>query len=173
MEGAMPGPKPPDVPVTEQEQQELATLIRARTTEQRLVLRARIVLALAQGSNAPQVARDLGTTRTSVRLWRRYWLERRGRSVVERLRDAERPGVPAAFTPEQWCQIMAIACEAPETCGRPVTHWTARELAQEAIARGIVATISPRHVGRFLKSGRGEAAPESVLAQPRARARRR
>ena len=169
----MPGPKPPDVPVTEQERHELAVLIRARTTEQRLVLRARIILALAQGKTAPQVARDLGTTRTSVRLWRRYWLERTGRRVVERLRDAERPGVPATFTPEQWCQIMAIACEKPEASGRPITHWTARELAEEAIARGVVERISPRHVGRFLKSGGSEAAPQPVLAQPRARAGRR
>ena len=66
----MPGPKPPEVPVTEQERQELAALIRARKTEQRLALRARIILALAEGQNAPAVARALGTTRTSVRLWR-------------------------------------------------------------------------------------------------------
>jgi transposase len=169
----MPGPKPPDVPVTEQERHELAALVRARTTEQRLVLRARIILALSHGKNAPQVARELGSTRTSVRLWRRCWLERAGRGVVERLSDAERSGAPTTFTPEQWCQIMAIACEQPEACGRPITHWTARELAEEAIARGVVRQISPRHVGRFLKSGRGEAAPEPVLAQPRARARRR
>ena len=38
------------------------------------------------------------------------------------------------------------------------------ELAAEAITRGIVATISERHVGRFLKSGRDQAAPQSLLA---------
>jgi putative transposase len=173
LEGYVPGPKPPDVPVSEQEREQLVALIRARKTEQRLVLRARIILALAHGTNAPQVARQLGTTRTSVRLWRRYWLERDGRSVVERLADAERSGAPPTITAEQWCQIMAIACEAPERSGRPITHWTARELAEEAIARGVVRQISPRHVGRFLKSGRGEAAQNDVLAQPRARAGRR
>jgi putative transposase len=173
VEGSVPGPKPPNVPVSEQERQQLVALIRARKTEQRLVLRARIILALGQGKNAPQVARELGTTRTSVRLWRRCWLEREGSRVVERLSDAERSGAPTTFTPEQWCQIMAIACEAPETCGRPITHWTARELAEEAIARGVVDAISPRHVGRFLKSGGVETAPQPVLAQPRARARRR
>jgi putative transposase len=173
LEGNVPGPKPPDVPVSEQERQQLLALIRARKTEHRLVLRARIILALAHGTNAPQVARELGTTRTSVRLWRRYWLERNTSSVVERLSDAERSGAPTSFTPEQGCQIVAIACEPPERSGRPITHWTARELAEEATARGVVRQISPRHVGRFLKSGRGEAAPESVLAQPRARARRR
>jgi transposase len=166
----VPGPQPPDVPVTEQEHQQLAALIRATKTEQRLVLRAKIIVALAEGMNAPQVARHLGTSRTSVRLWRRCWLERTG-SVVERLTDAERSGAPATFTPEQLCQIMAIACEKPEMSGRPITHWTARELAEEAITRRVVSSISARQVGRFLKSGRREAASEPVLAQPRARAR--
>jgi transposase len=72
--------------------------------------------------------------------------------VIELLQDNERSGAPAKFTPEQLCQIVALACEiTPEECHRPVSHWTARELADEAIARRIVPTISPRHVGRFLK----------------------
>ena len=47
-------------------------------------------------------------------------------------------------------QIMAIACEPPELSGRPVDHWTHRELADEAIKRKIVSSISPSQVGRFL-----------------------
>ena len=169
----MPGPKPPDVPVTEAERQELAALVRAKKTEQRTALRARIILALAEGENAPQVARRLSTTRATVRLWRRYWLERVGGGVVARLADAERTGAPATFTAEQWCKLLALACEPPERSGRPITHWTSRELADEASKRGIVASISPRHVGRFLKSDRSQTTPESVLAQPRTGARRR
>jgi putative transposase len=46
-----------------------------------------------------------------------------------------------------------------------MSHWTPRELADEAGKRGIVGTISKRHVGRFLKSGRSQAAQESLLAQ--------
>lgn len=45
---------------------------------------------------------------------------------------------------------MALACESPEDSGRPISHWTPRELADETIKRGIVKTISPRHLGRFL-----------------------
>ena len=61
--------------------------------------------------------------------------------------------------------IIATACEPPEKSGRPVTHWTSRELADEVIKRGIVATISVRHVGRFLKDGGTSTAQESLLAQ--------
>jgi putative transposase len=169
----VPGPKPPDVPVTEAERDELLALVRAKKTEQRTVLRSRIVLALADGENAREVARRLSTTRTTVRLWRRCWLERAGRSVRQRLADGERTGAPATITAEQWCKILALACSPPEESGRPITHWTSRELAEEAIKQGIVETISPRHVGRFLKSDRRQTAPESVLAQPRTQARGR
>jgi putative transposase len=169
----MAGPPPPAIPVTEAERQELQTLVRARTTAQQLALRARIILLLADGGNAPQVARQVGTTRRTVRLWRRHWLERQGEAVWARLQDAPRLGTPATFTAEQWCQIMALACEPPEHCGRPISQWTVREVADEAIKRGIVTTISARHVGRFLKGGRAQAPSQSLLAERGARPGRR
>jgi putative transposase len=161
----MPGPKPPAVPLSEAERQELQSLVRARTTGQQLAFRARIILLLAEGRNAPEVAQALATTRRTVRLWRRHWLERCGQRVWQRRQDAPRPGAPATVSAEQWCQLMALACEPPERSGRPISHWTPRELADEAIKRGIVETISPRHVGRFLKGGRPQAPSQSLLAQ--------
>jgi transposase len=112
-----------------------------------------VILLLAEGLTAPDVARRLGTTRTTVRRWRRHWLKRPGGAVPERLQDAPRPGTPATVSAEQWCQIIALACEPPEASGRPISHWTPRELADEACTRGMVATISKRHVGRFFQSG--------------------
>jgi transposase len=140
-------------------------MIRAHKTPQHLSFRAQIILLLAEGLTAPAVARRLGTTRTTVRRWRRHWLKHPGCSVHERLQDAPRPGAPATFNAEQWCQIIALACEPAEAAGRPISHWTPRELADEARKRGIVATISARHVGRFLKSSRPQTAPQSLLAQ--------
>jgi putative transposase len=154
----MPGPQPPTVPLSEAERHELLTLIRAHKTPQHFSFRAQIILLLADGLHAPTVARRLGTSRRTVRLWRRHWLTRQGCAVPERLQDAPRPGAPATFSAEQWCQIIALACEPPEASGRPISHWTPRELADEARKRGIVETISGRHVGRFLKSGRAQAA---------------
>lgn len=161
----MPGPKPPAVPLSEAERQELLRVIRAHKTPQHYSFRAHLILLLAAGHNAPEVARRLGTSRRTVRLWRRYWLARPEEAVAARLQDAPRPGAPATFSAEQWCQIIALACEAPEASGRPISHWTPRELAAEARKRGIVETISERHVGRFLKSSRPQTAPQSLLAQ--------
>jgi putative transposase len=149
----MPGPKPPTVPLSEAEYQELLTRIRAHKTPQHFSFRAQIILLLAEGLNAPEGARRLGTSRKTVRLWRRHWLKRPGGSVHERLQDAPRPGAPAICSAEQWCQIIALACEPPEASGRPISHWTPRALADEARQRGIVEPISERHIGRFLQSG--------------------
>ena len=82
------------------------------------------------------------------------------------LTDEQRPGTPATFTFEQFMQIMALACEMPEAAERPVSSWTPRELADEAVQRGIVTKISPRTVERFLKGERFTAASEAVLAHP-------
>jgi putative transposase len=161
----MPGPKPPAVPLSEAERQELLRVIRAHKTPQHYSFRAHIILLLADGHNAPEVARRLGTSRRTVRLWRRHWLTRSGSAVTQRLQDAPRPGAPATFSAEQWCQIIALACESPAASGRLISHWTPRELADEAQKRGIVETISERHIGRFLKSGRPQTAPQSLLAQ--------
>ena len=70
--------------------------------------------------------------------------------MPERLEDAERPGVPTKFTTQQVLKLFAIACEPPEKYGRPISHWTSRELAQEMVKQGIVESISTRHVGRLL-----------------------
>ena len=165
----MPGPKAPAISLSADEGHQLLTLIRAHKTPQHLSFRAQIILRLADGNNTREVADHLCTTRMTVRRWRRHWLDRPQSSVIERLQDEPRPGTPAIISGEQWCQIMALACEPPEASGRPLSHWSSRELADEAIKRGIVETISRRHVGRFLKSGRPPTAPESLLAQLRAR----
>ena len=88
------------------------------------------------------------------------------------LADAPRSGAPATFAPEQVVQIVALACEAPrEDSGRPLTHWTPRDLADEAVQRGIVRRISVRSVGRFLQRGPFEAPPDALLAKQRALSR--
>ena len=71
--------------------------------------------------------------------------------IEDALGDAPRPGGPATFSPQQIVGIVAVACEPPEKSGRPGSHWTHAELADEVKKRRIVQDISPRSVGRFLK----------------------
>ncbi len=165
--------------LTEPEKTFLDRLAARAKTQQRLALRAKILLALDQGHSVSAVARDLKIVRNTVKKWRDRWLNAQDRLTKTQqddqaafgalalavLDDAARKGRPADFTPEQITQIVVISCEPPEQSGRPITHWTHSELADEAIKRGIVAQISPRSAGRFLKRGRSQAASEPVLAQ--------
>ena len=77
--------------------------------------------------------------------------------------DEPRPGAPATFTFEQFMQIMALACETPAASDRPVSVWTPRELADEAVKWDIVEQISPRTVERFLKGERISAPSQALL----------
>lgn len=144
--------------LSEKEQEGLEQITRRHRCEQQVVLRARIVLAAAQGHGNAQIARDLQINVDTVRLWRDRWagfqgIESSTMNLRERLQDAPRPGVAPTFTTEQRCQMAALACEAPAKAGRPISQWTGREIADEMKARGIVVQISPRHAARLLKKG--------------------
>lgn len=154
----MRGPKPPVIELTGAERQALDDMVRRHSTPQQIALRARIILAAGEGHNNAQIARQLGLSVDMARLWRRRWLALRPASLedlplVDRLSDAPRPGAPCRITDEQVCQMVALACEAPEQSGRPISQWTGREIAEEIKRRGIVAEISGRHAARLLKRG--------------------
>ena len=137
-----------------------------------MVRRARIVLAATEGKSHGQIMKEVGVSLNTVRLWRSRWMMFKAvplseLSVQERLADDARPGSPARITADQRCQIEKLACEKPEGSGRPITHWTNREIADEIIKQGIVETISPRHAGRLLKRSRYQTTSHSVLANTR------
>ena len=167
----MPGPKPPMIELSESERQGLEQLLKAHKTDQQIALRGRIILEMSARKGNAEIARAQAISVSMVRLWRQRWLDLQPLplselSVKERLEDLPRPGAPPRITADQICQIVALACEAPEKSGRPISHWTPRELADEVIQRGLIGSISPRQVGRFLKGSRFKAAPESLLASP-------
>ena len=70
--------------------------------------------------------------------------------VIGVLTDATRSGAPPRFSAEQVAGIIALACQPPADSVLPVSHWTLGELTREAAKRGIVDSISPRQVDRFL-----------------------
>ena len=158
----MPTLAPRPVQLNEAERKELQQLTNRHTTPQQIALRAQIILLADGGKNHRQIARELNISRDMARTWRERWLEGSEREVAigTRLQDAERSGAPLTFNAEQVIQLFAIAkrcceaqiaCEKPADSGRPISHWTAQELAQEMVKRGIVKSISPRHVRRLLQ----------------------
>jgi putative transposase len=148
----LPAHKALPIPLSSEQECELRALVRAHSTPQKLAERARIILLAATGLGVDETARHLGIWRKTAGHWRRRWREADASAgVAARLSDAPRCGAPARFTPEAICRIMAMACEEPETLDVPISHWSQSELARQAVARGIVDSISHGSVGRFLK----------------------
>jgi putative transposase len=140
------------VSVLPEQREALEQLVRTRSTLQQLALRARMILQAVDGVGVRESARELDVWPKTVRYWRRRWRQAAdGQSVPERLADAPRSGAPATYTPEQICAVVAMTCEKPSESERPISHWSQREIADEAMRRGLVPHISQRSVGRFLK----------------------
>jgi len=152
--------------ITERQQTVLRQMAAASTSPVRLVQRAEVVLRAFAGEENQTIAAAIGLDLTAVGMWRRRWVKvwpkliqiectethaAFRRAIEDVLSDAPRSGKPGKFSPEQIAQILALACEPPEQSGRPITHWTYKELADEAHQRGIVASISEAQVGRYLR----------------------
>ena len=159
----MPG-KAAKVVISERQQVVLRELSRSKSEGRMIVQRATIILRAFEGVANEVIAKEVQLERKQVGVWRRRWqaagealtrLEcqepRQLREAIrETLRDAPRSGSPGRFTAEQIVQIIAVACEPPEKSGRPITHWTHRELRDEIIKRLIVDLISESHLGTIL-----------------------
>jgi transposase len=136
--------------LSEDERDELDRLIRSSSTPQGIGLRARMILGLAAVQSITKTAAALCVWRKTVSGWRLRWLASSG-AAIERLSDAPRAGARPRITAHETCAIVALACRPPQDCGIPLSHWSAADLAREALAQGLVDTISPRTAGRILK----------------------
>ena len=148
-----------NIDLSEEERAGLGRLVRALSTPQQLALRARIILLASDGVGIEETAERLGVWRKTVSCWRKRWHSSAG---------APRCGGPARITVEQVCAIIALACEPPATHDLPLSHWSADDLAREAVKRDLVDRISPRQAGRFLKRSRSQAPFAAPLADAQA-----
>ncbi len=101
-------PAPP-LPVNESDLEILRSLVRAGTTEQRLVQRARIVLRAAEGVPNRRIAAEVGVAPMTVLLWR----ERYARAGLAGLADEARPGRPPTYGRDERDRVIALTLEPP------------------------------------------------------------
>ncbi len=116
--------------------------------EQRDVLRARIVLAAADGQSNAAIARCLAISEDTVRRWRARFAADR----MKGLQDRPRSGRPRVFADVAAAEVKAMACALPAETGVPLARWSASELAAEAVTRGVVDTLSGSTVRRWLNA---------------------
>src|SRR5579871_5846079 len=151
--------------LSERQQKLLEEFSKSRTIGKCLAQRATIILLGFAGMWNEVIARQVGLNRQQVGVWRRRWRDawdalcvwectephRLREAILDVLADAPRPGAPATFTRSEVAQIVALACEPPKLSGRPIDHWTLRELRDETLKRQIVAAISVSQIGRYLQ----------------------
>jgi len=119
-----PGPKLPELALTDDERATLERWARRRKSSQALALRCRIVLACASGASNQAVADRLGVSRPTVTKWRARFVARR----LEGLADEPRPGAARTITDEQVEQVLVATLE---TTPKDATHWSTRGLAKQ------------------------------------------
>ena len=120
----------------------LEAIVARATAPQRLVLRAKIVLAAWRREANATIARDLGVCEDTVRTWR----GRFRREGMPGLADRPRSGRPPVYGIEDQLLIVAtVTGQTPETD----SHWTHRALA-EHLAEPL--GISTSQIGRILAS---------------------
>ena len=120
------------------ERRTLENWVKRRSTAQGLALRARIVLACADGGSNTAVAARLGVNFKTVSRWRARFLRER----LDGLTDEPRPGVPRTITD---AQVEEVIVRTLEEVPEGATHWSKRELARRT-------GISPTSVHRIWRS---------------------
>jgi transposase len=103
---------------------ELERLVRTRTTPQRAVERARIVLASAAGLKNEEICSSVGVSPPTVTLWLNRYQES---GVPGLLRDKQRSGRPKGISPEKEAEVVRMTQQAPPKGAG--THWSTRTLA--------------------------------------------
>ena len=119
---------------------ELLSITRGRKTAASLVLRARIVLGVIfEDKSRSAMARELGVTRDTVRLWESRF---RADPGVEALEDAPRTGRPARITARDQAVVLGLACRKPADLGRHEGRMFQGVIVEEAAKAGHVMSRS-------------------------------
>src|ERR1700722_2668013 len=124
--------------LSQDERRTLENWVKRGSTAQGLALRARIVLACAQGGSNIAVAARLGVNDKTVSRWRARFLRER----LDGLSDEPRPGVPRTITD---AQVEEVVVRTLEEVPEGATHWSKRELARRT-------GISPTSVHRIWRA---------------------
>ena len=120
------------------EREELERWVRRPKTPQALALRARIVLAGADGESDIAVAERLGTTRITVGKWRRRFVA----AGCDGLLDGPRSGAPRRIGDADVERVVAMTLE---SIPPDATRWSTRSMAA-------AGGVSPATVGRIWRA---------------------
>src|SRR6478752_2939989 len=131
----MPSPHAAQIVLTDDERDELEGWTRRRTSAAGLALRARIVLAAAEGGSNVELADRLELDRSTIRKWRNRFVQSR----CDGLLDEPRPGRPRVVGDDQ---IEALITATLETTPANATQWSTRSMAEHlGLSQSMVSRV--------------------------------
>lgn len=130
--------KAANIILSNEEKSKLQKYANGKATEHRMVIRARIVLMAAEGTETNRIAKHLHISSKMVCKWRIQY----SKYGIEGLIDKEKPGRPRKFSSEDRLKVITTACQKPK---RTITHWSAKELQKE------IPNMSHMTIHRILK----------------------
>jgi transposase len=125
----------PELVIAPEEHSALQNWARRPKSAQALALRAKIILACAEGKSNTEVAARFQITKQMVGKWRARFVERR----LDGLLDEPRPGTPRKVKDAEVERVLALTLE---SLPRDATHWSTRSLAKQCgLSRSTVSRI--------------------------------
>lgn len=126
--------------MSKEQRKTLETWVRAGTTPQRMVLRSKICLLAAQGLSNNAIAKQIGTSRPTVLLWRKRFAEK---GIIGISEDA--PHGPSSRRLDAK-KVKEIVEATLHTTPKDATHWSTRTMAKEfGVHHATVARIWDAH----------------------------
>ena len=126
--------------VSHEARRTLESWVCARTSPQRIVMRARIVLLAAEGMANRRIAQEVRTSRPTVVLWRGRFS---AGGIAALLEDAPGRGRPASISR---AKVKKIVAATTQTRPRGATHWSTRTMAQaQGVSHATVQRIWDAH----------------------------
>lgn len=159
------------IPMSEYQRDFLIRLSRKHSIGHQLAKRIQILLLASEGHSNSEVKRRVNVSLNTVKARRDRWLNSYEALVKQEqllgqnklsqadyhaklmlvLEDKARSGAPKVITFTEEQQIVALASDHPLNHQVQMSRWTHQMLAKVAVAKGIIASISPAQVGRILK----------------------
>jgi len=127
------------------ESRRLKRIAQAHTSEQRMALRAKIILHASLGRNNREIARELGADVKTVQKWRRRYSE----NGLEALYDAPRSGRPFQFGATVRHEVFTAVVGSPP---EPYAQWSLDLIAKHLVDNTLVGSISLETISYWLRT---------------------
>jgi hypothetical protein len=141
--------RPNTIKISRTDQQELKRLLSDGRTQQRVVRRAQVLLAMRnQKTVVDELCQKVQMTRVGI--W--YLCRRYEKIGVSAIYDVARSGRPREISALERVAIEQLACSKPSGVGLEMTHWSTRSLAKVAMQQGLVSHIAHSTVSLILRN---------------------